>query len=437
MRRLLALYPKRWTERYGAELAAFIESRTASVGPALDLLRGAIDAHLHPELAQVRFAFTGVPGDDVYIANVGFRPAGVRLERPFSIERGGRTLTIVELVATEKGTDLLYEFTCLPEERKNPDIVGRSSERVVLRDGESEYGCDPKSFGSSQTSAAKGWATERRVGLLPIPLEPRRIELMLSGKIVGEWSVPLDLVPFAADPTHEQLTLDATDTREGITIAVRSIDASADATAIGLEVTIDPPVMTVPGIGGLDGMRDGVTALTLRDDRGRVFPERSRPESGSPDPSGRTDVALFDPLPLDAHDLELEVPYVYVDRLEGRVEIDLPMREPVTGSLDACEIKVLSSGEADRTKPWNHGPALGIALDLGGWQGDRRVLKPHGIEVDGKACGMSYGRGMSAVAPEPLDYIETRLEKPLEAKHVTLTGSTVQVRGPWRVRFRR
>jgi hypothetical protein len=65
------------------------------------------------------------------------------------------------------------------------------------------------------------------------------------------------------------------------------------------------------------------------------------------------------------------------------------------------------------------------------------VLKPLEISVDGKACGMSYGRGMSAVDPEPLDYIETPREKPLEAKHITLTGTTVQIRGPWRIRFRR
>ena len=78
-----------------------------------------------------------------------------------------------------------------------------------------------------------------------------------------------------------------------------------------------------------------------------------------------------------------------------------------------------------------------MSLDLGGWHGDRRLLKPLGVVVDGKACGMSYGRGMNSVAPEPLDYIETPLEKPLGAKHLILTGATVQVRGPWRVKFRR
>lgn len=437
MKRLLDLYPRRWRARYGAELAEFIDAQPASARLVLDLLRGAIDAHLHPELAQARFALTGVPGGDVYIANVGFRQAGVRLERPVSVERDGRKLTIAELVATEKGTDLLYEFTCLPEERKNPDILGRSSERIVLRVGESEYGCDPKSFGSSSTSAAKGWATERRVGLLPIPLEGCRVELRLSGKIVGDWSVALDLVPFAADPAHEQLAVEAADTREGITIAVRGIDTSAEGTAVNIELTVEPPPMRPPSIGGLDGMRQGITALTLRDDKGRVYPEHARPEGGSPDPSGRTDVALFDPLPADAHELELEVPFVFVDIEDGRVELDLPVAEPVTASLDRSRVRVLSTAEADRSNPWNHGPALGVSLDLGGWHGDRRVLKPLELQVDGQRCGMSLGGGMNSVAPEPLGYIETRLEKPLEAKHLTLIGATVQVRGPWRVRFRR
>ena len=374
---------------------------------------------------------------NVYIPNVGFRQAGVRLEHPVSIERDGRKLTIQQLVATEKGTDLLYEFTCLPEECKSPDVLGRSTERAVLRGGEREYGHDPNAFGSSQMSARNGWAAERTVGLMPIPLGLRHVELQLSGTVVGEWSLALELVPFAADPAHEHLTLDVSDTREGITLTVTSIDASPEVTAIGLAVSIDPPVMSVLSIGGLSGMRDGATALTLRDGQERVYPERPRPEDGSPDPSGQTDVALFDPLPADARDLELEVPFVYVDRLDGEVRIALPLREPIAGSLGGCAMRVLSTAEADASKPWHHGAALGIALDLGGWQGERRLLKPHHLAVGGKPCGMGYGRGMSAVAPEPLDYIEARLQKPLEATELTLMGATVQVRGPWRVRFRR
>lgn len=436
---LLALYPRRWLDRYGQELTAFVESRPADLRMALDLMHGAIDAHLHPDLATQRFAFSGAPGDALYVAGVGFRHPGVRMETPVSVDRDGRRLTVRKLVATTEGTDLVYAFSLLDKEMKQPDRMGAPGERVVLRDGPNEYRTDPKAFGSSSAHHSREglptWEVERRLRLVPIPLEPRRVELLLSGKI-GDWSIPIELVAFGEEPSTGRLSLDASDTHEGVTITVKGIDVTGDATAVSLEASIDRPVMPL-SIGGLSGMREGVTALTLRDDKGRVYPERARPGESSLDPSGHTDVALFEPLPADARELELEVPFVYVDDESGQVDVDLPVREPVAATLDRYAIRILSTAEADRSNPWNHGPALGVALDLGGWQGDRRLLKPMGIRVDGKACGMSYGRGMSAVAPEPLAYIETRLEKPLEAKHITLTGTTAQLRGPWRIRFRR
>lgn len=47
---LLNLYPPRWRHRYGAELGELIATRPFSIGGALDLLAGAIDAWIHPEL---------------------------------------------------------------------------------------------------------------------------------------------------------------------------------------------------------------------------------------------------------------------------------------------------------------------------------------------------------------------------------------------------
>jgi hypothetical protein len=47
---LLYLYPPRWRRRYGAELGDLIAARPFSIGGALDLLAGAIDAWIHPEL---------------------------------------------------------------------------------------------------------------------------------------------------------------------------------------------------------------------------------------------------------------------------------------------------------------------------------------------------------------------------------------------------
>lgn len=46
--RLIALYPRAWRARYGDELEALLEATHVGVRDRLDLLRGALDAHLHP-----------------------------------------------------------------------------------------------------------------------------------------------------------------------------------------------------------------------------------------------------------------------------------------------------------------------------------------------------------------------------------------------------
>jgi hypothetical protein len=48
---LLKLYPPRWRRRYGAELSELIAAQPFSIGAAADLIAGAIDAWLHPQLA--------------------------------------------------------------------------------------------------------------------------------------------------------------------------------------------------------------------------------------------------------------------------------------------------------------------------------------------------------------------------------------------------
>jgi len=50
MSRLLQLYPRAWRQRYGEELQSLIAARPPNARDRLDLVLGAIDAHLHPEL---------------------------------------------------------------------------------------------------------------------------------------------------------------------------------------------------------------------------------------------------------------------------------------------------------------------------------------------------------------------------------------------------
>ena len=47
MKTLIRLYPRAWRERYGEELSLLLEDRPPGPFDALDLLLGALDAHLH------------------------------------------------------------------------------------------------------------------------------------------------------------------------------------------------------------------------------------------------------------------------------------------------------------------------------------------------------------------------------------------------------
>ena len=49
---LLRLYPARWRDRYGEEFRAVLANQRASLGLFFDVLGGAIDAHLHPQILR-------------------------------------------------------------------------------------------------------------------------------------------------------------------------------------------------------------------------------------------------------------------------------------------------------------------------------------------------------------------------------------------------
>lgn len=52
MRVLLALYPGAWRRRYGREFAAMLDAHALSPGLIFDIVLGAIDAHLDPQVAE-------------------------------------------------------------------------------------------------------------------------------------------------------------------------------------------------------------------------------------------------------------------------------------------------------------------------------------------------------------------------------------------------
>ena len=52
MSRLIALYPRAWRDRYEVEFLALMADRSPTPRDRLDVLRGAIDARLHPQLRR-------------------------------------------------------------------------------------------------------------------------------------------------------------------------------------------------------------------------------------------------------------------------------------------------------------------------------------------------------------------------------------------------
>jgi hypothetical protein len=73
---LLRLYPKAWRERYGAELADLLARERLTPRLALDLLTGALDAQLHPQLvARTAGKAAGSSGGATVIGGFSFRCA--------------------------------------------------------------------------------------------------------------------------------------------------------------------------------------------------------------------------------------------------------------------------------------------------------------------------------------------------------------------------
>ena len=63
MSRLVGLYPAAWRERYEAEFVEILASRPPGVADRIDIVRGALDAHLHPQVRRPREVQPPTPVD--------------------------------------------------------------------------------------------------------------------------------------------------------------------------------------------------------------------------------------------------------------------------------------------------------------------------------------------------------------------------------------
>ena len=108
MKTLLRLYPRAWRARYGDELLALLADRPATPLDLLDLVRGALDARLHPQLAGTSGESTerSVPMIDRLpgLAAIGggilvlIATALVAIQPVFNVGDGGRDLSMTMLL---------------------------------------------------------------------------------------------------------------------------------------------------------------------------------------------------------------------------------------------------------------------------------------------------------------------------------------------------
>ena len=367
----------------------------------------------------------------VYLPEVGFRPAGVRLVRPVNTSDGPRTLTLTDLIATPQGTDLAYYLTGLKgdegdEPRKETVAVRRGGEQRVV------------THGTFLLKGAHQRVVPRRINSTKvIPPWTGQVEVAVGIAGVGEFHVDAQLSPFGPGTATPRRDVNATATIEGIGVTVRGVGAAREETAIEIEAVV-PEGECCAGIGGYGGHRLGPTALSLTDESGRVYLERWQ------EPDGRYDhqaLALFQPVHPGARELELTVPYIYVEEQVTTEAVDLPVTSPLDVRLGRYGIRLLGTslvpGNAHARSPRLREPALGVDVDLGGWHGDRRLLWPGPALIDGDFCNLGFRTqpGMDMRQPEPARRIEIFGSRAPAGRTLAFRRPLVQVRGPWTFRI--
>lgn len=368
---------------------------------------------------------------EVFVPEVGFRPAarGRRMSKPISSEQGGAKLTVERLVSSEEGTELAFVVEGLSLLPSTSGAPAWMHDPVTLRDASG------REYWEAGWALASGGSKQIRRTLILEPLAPdvERVELALAGT-VGEWTVSIPLAPLSEGLVAAQ-PVSVSASRHGITVAVRAVARSDELTALSLEATAGADVRFVRGIGGLHGQRTVSEKLTLRDQDGRTYEENEPTPQRPRDPSGRTDVAVFPALPPDARELELTVDYVIVEEAGGRVDVATTAPTPSSHQFGSYPVRVVSMGvgarppELPEAIPWE--PGLRVVLDLGDWEGDRRLLEAGRLLADAQ----DYGWRGSAVAERWAQDREIPVRDPASVAIVTLLYPVVQVRGPWVISF--
>lgn len=369
---------------------------------------------------------------------LGFRPAnGVAQRERTVIERGGQALAVMRFVSTDAGTEISVELRDKVLEdacaRGAFDIHEISRSTAELRDASGrEYARrqQPNSMGYGQHEFG---VFSRTIGFDPVVPDAREVVLTLHGAL-GEWDVPIRVVPLAETDVYARHELDASATRDGITVRVVGLALTAAHTVVDFEASA--PHLRVRGVGA-ELQRGKADLLTLVDARGHRYVEEMSRETvvhpGSPDDLARG-YALFPAVPPEVDTLTFEVPHVVIEDPAATLEFDLPLAAPLTTRIGPYPVEVRSVDLVDNLlappgEPAGHG--LRMAIGPSGTDDGPRFVRARKLVVDGMEHQLGWGWH-----PEPgMVNVDVHLPRDATPRHLKLMDAVVRLRGPWEVSF--
>ena len=379
----------------------------------------------------------------VFVPGLGFRSnRGLRLPESVTEAKGeGRALRVMSLVSTDSGTELAFELHDREREQEAAASVTdprwNQGTTVRLRDASGAAIAElPPGRGQRFSFGQHTFGEFRRELVFePLGSDVRRVSVEIRGGL-GEWDVPLRLLPIAETAVIAVARVGAAQERDGITVRIRGFAQTETATYLDIEAVSVSPTESILGIRAWMG-RSGEERLALVDQRGQRIEEVSDPSLPRPNPrDGTHTVATFPPIPADSTDLTLVVPRVNVHESEGRMDLKLPVYTPTDVIFGPYPMVIRWADFVDdlRGAP-GAAPSRGVAVQLQHRDTDngRRVLQPRRVEVDG---ARQWNVGFDYADSKTIS-MSIHLRAGESPKTITFLEPEVEVRGPWEIRWRR
>ena len=307
----------------------------------------------------------------VFVPDLGFRSArGVAMPKQVTETRpDDEGLRVMYLVSTDRGTEVGFEVR--DKDREGTCMVGpvdnawMTTTEIQLRDDSGTLIPRSPRLGQSFGMGMHDYGFfQVDVAFDSIAPDARHVTLEVRGPL-GEWDVPVDLVPLSEADAIPQTRIEAEHERRGITVTVVGMAASDANTFVEIEASAPPPIQILAI--GARVIRNDADRLVLVDEQGRRFEEiPSRNLSRSDRADGRHTVAMFPALPADARKIAVVVPGVVIKEPDHTLDLDLPVTEPTEMRFGPYPVRIASAKLSDdvRSGP-GEPPAHGVELKFG------------------------------------------------------------------------